>query len=66
MAEAVPHHEAITRAEPRSAQAHLNLALALAASGRNAEARASASTALRLQPGLEPARRLLAQLETGR
>ncbi len=64
MAEAVPHHEAITRAEPRSAQAHLNLALALVAAGRHAEARASATMALRLQPGLEPARRLLARLAT--
>lgn len=62
-AEAIPHHEAIARAEPLSPQAHLNLALTLAAAGRLPEARASAATALRLQPRLEAARQLLAQLE---
>ncbi|MFM9078700.1 MAG: tetratricopeptide repeat protein, partial [Opitutaceae bacterium] len=61
--EAIPHHEAIVRAEPLSPQAHLNLALTLAAAGRLDEARASAAAALRLQPGLEAARQLLTRLE---
>ncbi len=61
--EAVPHHQAIVRAEPSSPQAHLNLALALTTAGRFTEARASASTALRLHPGLEAARRLLARID---
>ena len=62
-AEAIPHHRAITRAEPLSPQAHLNLALTLAEAGRPEEARNSAATALRLQPGLQAAQRLLMRLE---
>ena len=62
-AEAIPHHRAITRAEPLSPQAHLNLALTLAEAGRPEEARNSAATALRLQPGLQSAQRLLMRLE---
>ena len=62
-AEAIPHHEAIARAEPFSPQAHLNLALTFAAAGRLPEARASALSALRLQPGLEAARQLLARID---
>jgi tetratricopeptide (TPR) repeat protein len=55
------YHEAL-RLRPESAFIHLDLAIALLqVPGRNAEAQEQLAAALRLQPGMEAARRLLEQ-----
>jgi Flp pilus assembly protein TadD len=60
--EAIPFWQQAVTLEPKNAQAHFYLGQAFAATKQNALAKEHLQTALKLQPGLDAARKLLHDL----
>jgi cytochrome c-type biogenesis protein CcmH/NrfG len=67
MNDAIAQYEEALRLKPDFAAIHLRLAMALLkTTGRNNEARAHLETVLRLQPGNQAARQILAGIKESR